>query len=142
MTKSSNAIDNNHILADNNSDTNVYTVMYNKDGFDSSPYRFVPIKIPSGTTKIRISCSLFTFKTNIMYFDSTRTETYTNYGAYCVYGHASGNYDQDSWVNTTELTIPEDPTIDSYASHIYLVSSNHTSFEDYLSSITIEYLTT
>lgn len=79
-----------------------------KTDVDTSPYRFVPILIPQGATKMIISSTLGKFKTRTLFFDSTKEETtYNTGGAYCVQGSTAA-YDQESTQNSpVEISIPD-----------------------------------
>ncbi len=79
-----------------------------KTDVDTSPYRFVPILIPEGATKIVISTTLGNLKTRTYFLDSTKPEaTYNSGGAYCVYG-TTGAWDQGSTgPSPIEISIPD-----------------------------------
>lgn len=115
-----------------------------KTDVDTSPYRFVPIMIPKGATKIIISTSQGStfgkFKTRAEYFDSTKPETtYGNGGAYVVSGN-SESYDQPSTQSSPIiLTIPENiDGLDSVAVGLQF-QNNGTSGTDYSSIISIAF---
>ena len=85
-----------------NKATGLYPIE-SKTDVDTSPYRFVPVLIPAGATKIIVSSSnvsLGKLKTRTLYFDSTKSETtYGTGGAYCVQGVYDG-YDQEITQNS------------------------------------------
>lgn len=109
---------------------------------DTSPYRFVPILIPAGATKIVVSstnASLGKFKTRTLYCDSTKQQTTydTGIGAFCVQGSTSA-YDQGSTQNSPiELTIPDNVAgLDSVCIAVAFQYSGITG-QDYSSDISI-----
>lgn len=131
----SNASTNAFIIA-NDQATGLYTIE-SKTDVDTSPYRFVPIMIPKGATKIIISTTLGNFKTRTYYIDSTKMQTIydTGLGAYCVQGEMA-TYDQGSTgPSPITLNIPNNiQGLDSVC--IGLLDSNSATFgEDYTSSI-------
>lgn len=74
-----------------------------KSDVDTSPYRFVPIMIPNGATKLTVATSLGNtkVKTRVLYTDSTKHSNFNPSieSAYCVQG-STGSWDQGSTTNT------------------------------------------
>lgn len=95
------------LIVANDQETGLYPIE-SKTDVDTSPYRFVPILIPNGATKIIINTEIGKFKTLTLFFDSTQQEsTYGDGGAYCVYG-TNGTWDQGSTAyGPIEITIPD-----------------------------------
>ena len=82
-----------------------------KTDVDTSPYRFVPILIPAGATKIIITSTLGNFKTRTYFLDSTKPETTNNNGgAYCLTGSTSAMDQENSVSSPYEITIPDNIT--------------------------------
>ena len=109
---------------------------------DTSPFRFVPIKIPAGATQAKISCDISNFYTRILWFNSEEKESLYNIGAKCVGGKSSG-YDQNTSVAGPVIyDIPTDITgLDSLAVAIGLGGNNsRTKWLDYSENIVIEFL--
>ena len=128
------------IIASNKA-TGLYPIE-SKAEVDTSPYRFVPIKIPNGTTKIRIACTVGNIRTRPLFFDSTKVDPSSNVGAYCVYGSTSA-YDQSSSVAVATFDVPTGITgLDSYCVGIGLGGEKlfDNTYSDYASTFTIEYL--
>lgn len=130
------------IIADDKA-TGLYTIE-SKSDVDTSPYRFVPIMIPAGATKIIVSSTSSTlgkYKTRTLYIDSTKQQTTydTGIGAYCVQG-TTGDFDQGSTQNSPiELTIPNNVEgLDSVCIAV-LFQNNGTVGEDYSSEISIAF---
>jgi hypothetical protein len=139
--KSANATSASYIIAKNQA-TGLYPIE-SKSDVDTSPYRFVPIMIPTGATQIKVSCSLGKFYTRTLYFDSTKQETLTNVGAWCVQGVSSGYDQQSSGVGPYTFDIPTNVSgLDSVCFAVATGGgvSAGTSGENYASSITIEFL--
>lgn len=130
-----------YIIAKNQA-TELYPIESNSD-VSTDPYRFVPIIIPAGATKIKVSCTLGNFYTRTLWFDSTKQETTTNIGAWCVQGATSGFDQGSSTAGPVVTTIPTDITgLDSVAVGVATGGSvaKGTKWADYASSITIEFL--
>lgn len=124
-------------------ETGLYPIE-SKTDVDTSPYRFVPIMIPNGATKIIVSTTQEStfgkFKTRVEYFDSTKQETsYGNGGAYVVSG-SNDAYDQPSTqVSPIILTIPDNIAgLDSVAIGLNF-QNNGTSGTDYSNVIGIAF---
>ena len=128
-----------YILAGDNSDTTVNPVPYDET-IDTSPYRFVPLQIPSGVEKI-ILTSTYAMLTRFEWFDSTRKETYSNYGAYLVEGlRQSQGFDQgQASSQTLEIAIPSTAGIDSFAATIYLLEKASTAGQNLPDLITVSF---
>lgn len=113
-----------------------------KTTVDTSPYRFVPILIPAGATKIKLTASSYDqFYTRFLWCDSTKQETIVNHGAWCVQGVDTG-WDQPSRAtNTYTITIPTGVSgLDSFCA---AVNSSYNTWEtgtDYASSFSVEFL--
>lgn len=106
---------------------------------DTSPYRFVPIMIPDGATKIILTTSLGNVKIRPLYFDSTKQETiFTSGAVFCVEG-TTGAYDQGSTTPTPiTTTIPTNVEgLDSFCMGIVIGGGSWTSGQDYSNSINI-----
>ena len=140
VEKMSAATNNQHLLAADSSDENTYPLTYDSS-LDTTPYRFVPIIMPEGKTKIRIT-SDYTMFGRIAWFKSTEHETYKNYGAKLIDGITqSGGYngwDQESLSNTIEYTKPSGA--DSFAVTLYLYQSGTEKGTNVPDAITIAYL--
>lgn len=115
-----------------------------KTGVDTSPYRFVPILIPSGATKIIIgrteTASVSKFKTRTCFFDSSREETtFGTGGAYCVSG-AVDTWDQSSTAaGPLEIAIPANVDgLDSFCC-AFAFSPSQTAFADITSQFTVAF---
>lgn len=94
-----------YIMIANDDPVNLYPIESNSEK-DTSPYRFVPIIIPKGTSKIVITAN-DDIRTRVLYFDSTKQETTFNVGAYCLSGFTNESTDQSSRVPTPiEYEIP------------------------------------
>lgn len=109
---------------------------------DTSPYRFVPIKIPAGATKVKISNTIGNCYTRMLWFNSLEQETMYNIGAKCV-GGKSGGFDQQSSVaSPVVIDIPTDITgLDSVALCFALGGGRtRTKWTDCSSEIKIEFL--
>ena len=103
----------------------------------------MPIMIPTGATQIKVSCSLGKFYTRTLYFDSTKQETLTNIGAWCVQRVSSGFDQQTSGVGPYTFDIPTNVSgLDSVCFSVATGGdvSAGVSGENYASSITIEFL--
>ena len=104
-----------------------------KTDVDTSPYRFVPMMIPAGATKIIITTTLGNIKTRSLYTDSTKQQTTfdTGVGAYCVYGSAD-SFDQPS-VGATPITleIPENISGLDSCCFCMMVNTNYNYGTDY-----------
>lgn len=106
---------------------------------ETSPYRFVPIMIPNGATKIILSTQLGNVKIRPLYFDSKKQETIFDSGAvFCVAG-TTGAYDQGSTTPTPiTTTIPTNVEgMDSFCMGIVIGGGSWTSGQDYSASINI-----
>lgn len=113
-----------------------------KSDVDTSPYRFVPIMIPAGATKVIFSTSLGKIKTRSMWIDSTRSSkdsTYTNDAACCVQGGTSTDYDQGSTAFTpVTVDIPQNVSgLDSVCFDMVIGSWTGTANQDYTEDISI-----
>ena len=130
---------NNCILACDSSDTSKYPLTYD-NSVDTSPYRFIPIQIPTGTTTIRIS-SEYQLKTRFLFYNSTQHETFKNYGAKVIQGATSG-FDQTDFSTTLTFTVPNGA--DSFASYIYVwgIEAQPSDKSNHIDAINIEFLTT
>lgn len=132
---------NSFIIAANKA-TGLYPIE-SKTTVDTSPYRFVPILIPAGATKIKLTASSYDqFYTRFLWCDSTKQETIVNHGAWCVQGVDTG-WDQPSRAtNTYTITIPTGVSgLDSFCA---AVNSSYNTWEtgtDYASSFSVEFLT-
>lgn len=114
-----------------------------KPDVSTDPYRFVPILIPTGANKIKVSCTLGNFYTRTLYFDSTKQETLENVGAWCVQGVSSGYDQQSSGAGPFTFDIPENVSgLDSVAFAIATGGSvpAGTTGQDYSDEIGIEFL--
>lgn len=110
---------------------------------DTSPYRFVPIKIPAGATQVKISCDIGNFYTRALWFASEVKETTYNVGAKCLSGKTSGTFDQNSsTAGPVVYDIPTDLTgLDSVALCVALGGGlSRTKWQDYKDNILIEFL--
>lgn len=119
-----------------NQATGLYPIESKVD-VDTSPYRFVPILIPAGATKIIINTSIGRLKTRTYFLDSTKEETtYGTGGAYCVYG-TMGEWDQGSTANgPLEISIPDNiEGLDSCCFGV-AVSVEQTTYADVTSQFT------
>lgn len=99
---------------------------------DTSPYRFVPILIPDGATKIIINTPNIKLKTRTYFLDSTKEETtYNTGGAYCVYG-SIGDWDQGSTAyGPIEIAIPNNiEGLDSCCFGVAVSSAAQTIYAD------------
>ena len=108
---------------------------------DTSPYRFVPIKIPAGATQVKVACDIGNFYTRVLWFNSEAKETTYNIGAKCLSGKSNG-YDQNSSVAGPVIyDIPTDLTgLDSVALCVALGGGvNRTKWEDYSDNIVISF---
>lgn len=136
------AVSSSQFIIAANKETGLYPVE-SKTDVDTSPYRFVPILIPNGATKIIINStetSLGKLKSRTLFFDSTKQETtYGTGGAFCVYGETTA-YDQGSTANPPiEVSIPENiDGLDSCAIAL-IFQNNGTTGNDYTSVITIAF---
>lgn len=111
-----------------------------KTDVDTSPYRFVPILIPNGATKIVITTTLGNIKTRSLYIDSTKQQTsvQTGIGAFCVYGGTSSDYDQGSTAATPiTLTIPQDVEGLDSCCICMIVNQNYTYGQDYTENVDV-----
>ena len=122
-------------------ESGLYTIE-SKTDVDTSPYRFVPIMIPNGATKIIISTSLANLKTRALYIDSTKQQTthQTGIGAYCVQGLTGEYYDQGSTAaSPITLDIPSNVAgLDSCCICVML-NQNVDYWQEYTSSITLAF---
>lgn len=124
-------------------ETGLYPIE-SKTDVDTSPYRFVPILIPNGATKIIVSTTQEStfgkFKTRVEYFDSTKQETSYGNGGACVVSGSNDAYDQPSTqVSPIILTIPDNiDGLDSVAIGL-LFQNNGTNGTDYSSVIKIAF---
>lgn len=134
----------NHILATNSDSTSIYPIE-SKAEVDTSPFRFVPIKIPSGTTNIRISTvdGTTTIKTRLLFFNRNAQETLTNIGALCLDGKtAVGGFDQADWAVSQTVPVSAVSGVNSFGGLVYLKNVSNTSLTvDYSDLINVEYLT-
>ena len=107
---------------------------------DTSPYRFVPILIPAGATKIVISSTLGNFKTRTYFLDSTKPETLVNNGgAYCLYG-TMGDWNQGSTTaSPIEIAIPDNMTGLDSCCFVFGINTYYSSGTDYSSGIGIQF---
>lgn len=140
-SKASGATTQYFIIADDKA-SGLYPIE-SKTDVDTSPYRFVPIMIPKGATKVIISSTnqnLGKFKTRSEYCDSTKQETtYGNGGAFCVQGQKD-TFDQGSTQNSPiELTIPQNVEGLDSCCFALLFANQGNSFEDYSSTISIAF---
>lgn len=138
--KATGETSNNFIIAANQA-SGLYPIE-SKTNVDTSPYRFVPIIIPTGATKIKITKTSDSFYTRFLWFDSTKQETYTNVGAWCVQGATSG-WDQGSRAtNTYTIDIPTNVDgLDSFCLALNSSYNTWTTGTDYASDIGVEFLT-
>lgn len=139
---SSSTTSNLFILAANNSNTNVHPVTYDETA-DTSPYRFVPIKIPSGATAIRLTMtnSNYALRTMTQFFDSTQTDGYQHYGAKLVNGTTeTDGWNQSEVLNSQTISIPTVSGLDSFAFAVGVDALLGTKFEDYKDQITVEFI--
>lgn len=134
----------NHILATNSDSTSIYPIESKAD-VDTSPFRFVPIKIPSGTTNIRISTvdGTTTIKTRLLFFNRNAQETLANIGALCLDGKtATGGFDQADWAVSQTVPVSAVSGVNSFGGLVYLKNVSNTSLTvDYSDLINVEYLT-
>lgn len=132
----------NHILAQNSSDTSIYPIE-SKSNVDTSPWRFVPIEIPNGVTKIKISTAnqTTTIKTRILFFNRNDAETQFNIGAYCLYGNrADAGFDQADWAIEQTIDVPSVSGINSFGGLVYLKDVYNPINENYADLINVEFL--
>lgn len=133
----------NHILATNSDDASIYPIE-SKANIDTSPYRFVPIKIPNGAAAIKISSANGTteIKTRILFFNRDVVETLFNIGALCLYGkRAEAGFDQADWATSQTVNVPAINGVNSFGGLVYLRNSNNPAYEDYADLINVEFLT-
>lgn len=136
----SSATVNSFIIAANKA-TGMYPIE-SKTTVDTSPYRFVPILIPAGATKIKLTASSYDqFYTRFLWCDSTKQETIVNHGAWCVQGKDTG-WDQPSRAtNTYTITIPTGVSgLDSFCAAFNSSYSTWETGTDYASSFSVEFL--
>lgn len=109
---------------------------------DTSPYRFVPIRIPSGANYVKVSCDISTFYTRVLWFDADNKETQYNIGAKCISGKTASGFDQDSSVaGPVIIEIPETAGINSVALAVALGGGNkRTKWQDYSENIVIAFM--
>ena len=113
-----------------------------KSDIDTSPYRFVPILIPDGATKIKVSNNIGAYYTRFLWIDSTQVEELSNIGAYCVEGAQSG-WDQGSSITEDYTkTIPTVSGLDSFCLCVTTggAVAQRTTGEDYADDIIISFL--
>ena len=111
-----------------------------KTDVDTSPYRFVPILIPAGATKIIISTTLGNCKTRTYFLDSTKPETTNNNGgAYCLTGTTSDWDQQSTTASPIEIAIPDDVTGLDSCCFAFTIGTSYTCGTDYSSSIGIKF---
>ena len=120
-------------------ETGLYPIE-SKTDVDTSPYRFVPIIIPAGATKIVITTTLGNIKTRSLYIDSTKQQTThnTGVGAYCVYGATGEYYDQGSTAaSPIVLDIPQN--VDGLDSCCFcmVVNQNYNYGQDYTENVSV-----
>lgn len=111
-----------------------------KTDVDTTPYRFVPILIPAGATKITITTTLGNIKTRSLYIDSTKVQTSvdTGIGAFCVYGGTSSDYDQGSTASTPiTLNIPQNVDGLDSCCIAMVVNQNYTYGNDYTQYVNV-----
>ena len=127
------------ILADNKS-TGLYTIE-SKTDVDTSPYRFVPVLIPSNATKIIVNTTIGNLKTRTMFIDSTKMQTQydTGIGAYCLEG-TTGTWDQGSTAaGPLEIAIPQNVEgLDSFCMGV-AVGTAQTSHTDITNSFSVKF---
>lgn len=108
---------------------------------DTSPYRFVPIKIPAGATQVKVSCDIGNFYTRVLWFNSEAKETTYNIGAKCLGGKSSGWDQNSSTAGPVIYDIPTDLTgLDSVALCVALGGGvSRTKWVDYSDNIVISF---
>lgn len=117
----------------------LYTIE-SKTDVDTSPYRFVPILIPAGATKVIVTTTLGNIKTRSLFIDSTKAQTTfdTGIGAYCVYGATSDYYDQSSTAaSPITLDIPQDVEGLDACCICMMVNQNYTYGQDYTEHVNV-----
>lgn len=116
-----------------------------KSDVDTSPYRFVPILIPDGAKSIIVNDTRGNIKTAFLWFDSTKVETYSNIGAYCLSGRTDESYEQSTSVpGPVTKVIPTDlQDLDSFCMGFATGGSVPigTAGEDYSAQISIKFST-
>ena len=143
ISSDSTATSSNTALATNSSDTSIYTIANNMSP-DTSPYRFVPIRIPNNAVGVRLYCENYTFKTYMLWFDRTQLNTHpTRPGsAKVLAGKAdSTGWDQSTWEHEYIVAIPDVAGINSVAAYVYLNNINATTHTDVTSELTLQFLT-
>ena len=133
----------NHILATNSDSSSIYPIESKAD-VDTSPYRFVPIKIPNGATAIKISSANGTteIKTRILFFNRNAVETQFGVGALCLDGkRATDGFDQADYGTSQTVNVPAISKVNSFGGLVYLRNSNNPAFVDYADLINVEFLT-
>lgn len=140
-SKKTSETSNKYIVAKDQA-TGLYPIE-SKSDVDTSPNRFVPIIIPAGATKIKVTSEIGKFYTRTLWFDSTQKETAYNVGAKCVEGVTSG-YDQETSIaGPFEKVIPTNITgLDSFCMSFITGGgvANGTTGQNYATGILIEFL--
>ena len=112
-----------------------------KTDVDTSPYRFVPILIPAGATKIIITSTLGNFKTRTYFLDSTKPETTNNNGgAYCLTGTTSAMDQENSVSSPYEITIPDNITGLDSCCFGFTINDRYDLYSDQSAGIGIKFL--
>ena len=133
----------NYIMIALDQESGLYPIE-SKTDVDTSPYRFVPILIPKGATKIIYNStneSLGKFKTCTLLFDSTKEETtFGTGGACCVYGSTGDQWEPSSTaVPPIEIDIPSNiDGLDSCCAAL-LFQNTGTNGDDYRSTVSITF---
>ena len=104
------------IISGNSPDTNLLTVSSNSSESNGS-YRFVPIPIPEGAKKVRVTSNFYKnvttrvgIKTRLLWYNKNEKETVRNYGAKCVQGRSESSFDQDDFAYVQTVDIPQNVT--------------------------------
>lgn len=133
------------IIAASNMDPNVRTVDRN-GGTNEGKFRFVPIMIPSGATKIKIESNVYrngqlvSFKTRFAWTDSTKSDS-GYVGAKCLGGTAgASNWDQADYVSSVTVDIPDYEGLDSFAVGLYMSDYSIVYNADHSSEISVTFL--
>ena len=138
--KKTGATSGNYIVARNNA---IESYQIESKNTDTTPYRFIPIMIPAGAVKVKVSTTIGVFYTRFLWFDSTQKEATYNTGVKCVAGTTSGWDQQTSIEGPFEKEIPTGVTgLDSFCSAFATGGdvTKGTTGDDYTTGILIEFL--
>lgn len=129
-----------NVLAANTTDTTVYPIE-SKDNIDTGSFWFVPIVLPTGATGITITTPTgdVEIKTRILWFDNTKKETVNNKGAYVVAGTTSSHYDQESYVTTATIAVPNEEGVNSFGGCLMMRNVSKQANVDHHEDIILSY---